>query len=161
MIERFWSKVDVRGPDECWEWKASRNSRGYGTFGVGGYDTILAHRCSWQLHHGTIPDGLLVCHRCDNPPCVNPAHLFLGTQVDNMRDCASKGRNGQQRDPCLGERNGFSKLTERDVTVIRALHLWSGFSLSEIGAEYGVTKHAVHRIVKNKNWRHVPFGAFR
>lgn len=91
--ERFWAKVE-KGPD-CWEWKAFRN-KGYGKFTYNGR-MYLAHRLSWILTNGPIPDGLGVLHSCDNPPCVNPDHLFLGTQLDNMRDASNKGRCANQR----------------------------------------------------------------
>lgn len=100
--ERFWSKVDQSG--DCWLWAAYRNSRGYGMFMVSAGSPLqntkstrphLAHRIAWQLTYGTIPNGLVVCHHCDNPPCVRPDHLFLGTQSDNMVDSARKGRHAR------------------------------------------------------------------
>ena len=94
LAERFWPKVDVRGPDECWPWRATQ-WRGYGKIGIGGATgtDVRAHRVSWEIHNGPIPAGMLVCHRCDAPSCVNPAHLFLGTQRDNMADMLAKGRH--------------------------------------------------------------------
>lgn len=109
MEERFWSKVDLKGPDDCWEWQASKLPDGYGSFGVRSRVVDKAHRVSWVLKNGPIPDGMSVCHRCDNPPCVNPDHLFLGTQQDNMKDMVSKGRHGLHVHPeraASGDRNG-------------------------------------------------------
>ena len=92
-ISRFWSKVETNGSDSpCWEWQAARNAHGYGQFSVSG-KTRPAHRVSYVIAHGAIPDGYLICHHCDNPSCVRPAHLFAGTQSDNRRDCIRKGRH--------------------------------------------------------------------
>jgi hypothetical protein len=95
IAERFWPKVDRNGPNGCWVWTGSLGAKGYGRIGSGarGAPTLLAHRVAWGFKHGPIPDGLFVCHKCDNPPCVNPEHLFLGTNRDNILDCMSKGRH--------------------------------------------------------------------
>lgn len=99
LDQRFWSKVRVGDPDDCWEWSACRTSQGYGRIGVlkDGVNDVMtpgyAHRVSWELHYGPVPEGLCVLHRCDNPPCVNPNHLFLGAHVDNTADMFAKGRN--------------------------------------------------------------------
>jgi hypothetical protein len=99
-VEQFWAKVDVRGPEECWEWKRRRSHRGYGETRWGG-KTERANRRAWLLVNGPIPIGVSVLHHCDNPPCCNPAHLFLGTHTDNMRDMAAKGRTaGQSKTHC-------------------------------------------------------------
>ena len=95
LEERFWAKVVVLGPDDCWEWRGTRLKTGYGLMHGGSGSAKrweIAHRVSWMVHFGEIPEELVICHRCDNPPCCNPAHLFLGTKADNNRDRASKGR---------------------------------------------------------------------
>jgi hypothetical protein len=92
LEERFWRKV--KKSEGCWEWQGWRDDGGYGSIGsFGNADRVKTHRYSWQLHNGPIPDDLLVCHTCDNPPCVRPDHLFLGTHLDNMRDKMKKGRH--------------------------------------------------------------------
>jgi len=97
LSDRFWSHVDTSG--ECWVWTAARASKrgGYGRFGIENQQTEYAHRVSWRLAYGPIPTGLWVLHHCDNPPCVRPSHLFLGTQVENMADMTIKGRHGSKR----------------------------------------------------------------
>lgn len=97
LDERFWEKV-VTSPDSCWLWTGAQSPRGYGAFVVSRGDVRTASRVSWELVNGPIPDGLWVLHRCDNPPCVNPDHLFLGTHQDNMDDMAQKGRGRKPRE---------------------------------------------------------------
>lgn len=97
LEERFWPKVDKRCSDECWVWRGGRYSRGYGRFFLAG-KSARAHRIAWQLANGeAVPAGMIVCHSCDNPPCVNPSHLWLGTGTDNYADMVQKGRHWQQR----------------------------------------------------------------
>lgn len=141
--ERFWAKVKKCGPDDCWPWLASRNKDGYGRIGIGGhYGTmLLAHRVSWELNIGAIPDGLHVLHRCDNPKCVNPKHLFLGSQTDNMADKAEKGRAG-------GERHPSAKLSLAEVDNIRRA---SGLH-REIASQFGISRQSVSNIKSGKSW---------
>ena len=149
--ERFWENVDKSaGPTECWPWTASLYTNGYGSFAAGGRygGCVRAHRAAWGLTNGEIPDGLVVCHSCDNRRCVNPAHLFLGTRMDNVRDMCAKGRQTR------GEKNAASRLTERDVRSIRALRA-KGLIMREIAAEFGVTRKAVELILHGHRWAHV------
>jgi hypothetical protein len=116
ISERFWPKVDKDADGGCWVWTASRNEQGYGCCGFNGR-TYTAHRLSYELARGPIPPGMHVLHRCDNPPCVNPEHLFVGDQSDNMRDMYGKGRGANRQ----GELSGAAKLTESQVREIKQL----------------------------------------
>jgi len=154
--ERFWSKVDrSAGPEGCWLWTGSGDPKGYGTFWHDGR-TRKAHRASWLLFKGGIPEGIWVLHRCDNPPCVNPAHLWLGTNADNVADMMRKGRDrhplgvGPKR-PARGAANGRAKLTEASVLAILA----DGRSHYRIAADYGVTHGVIWRIKRGERWRHL------
>lgn len=150
--KRFWSKVDVRSDDECWLWTGVKADFGYGHLKreVGFWK---AHRLSWTLHYGPIPDGLCVCHKCDNPPCVNPKHLFLGTQADNSRDMWRKGRakvkGGFSHINAKGEHNGRAKIKDCQVQEIRNLYK-SGKSQQSIANLYGVGQTQISRIVRGE-----------
>lgn len=146
--ERFWTKVDRRGPDECWEWTGARTSGGYGNFWDGQTSTH-ASRVSWELHYGPIPEDMLVCHHCDNRPCVNPAHLFLGTYADNLQDASNKGR--LPGPGIKGEEIATSKLTEPDVLEI-ATRLAGDETHATIAADYGVSRAAVSYIARGESW---------
>jgi hypothetical protein len=146
--------VIVRGPDECWEWTGKKGDWGHGRF-YGGPDRgeIGAHRFSWELANGPIPAGLNVLHRCDNPPCMNPAHLFLGTFKDNTQDMLAKGRDGHGVMP--GEANPAAKLTARQVRQIRRLAAARSATHPEIAARFGVSRQTVSAIHTRANWRSV------
>jgi hypothetical protein len=153
VAERFWSKVDVKDQDECWEWLASLDTKGYGSFGMPkndgskGYSMKLAHRVSWELTHGKPLESSkqYLCHSCDNPKCVNPNHLFVGDAKINIQDCIKKGRFSDRN----GEKNPRSKLTKEDVLNIRS----STLSLSKLAAMYGVVKSVVGYAKNGKTWR--------
>jgi hypothetical protein len=157
QAEKFWEKVDIQGIDDCWEWLASRNNKGYGNFYISlGHSEdkhILATRMSWTLTYGDIPEGLCVLHKCDNPPCVNPHHLFLGTKKDNADDMTKKGRNKVIFRK--GEAHYGSKLTNSDVIMIRHLRK-KGLTLFVIADMYNIHYSTVGYIVKGKLWKHIP-----
>lgn len=154
--ERFESKVDRSGgPDACHIWTAGR-SNGYGRFWGGEYRIgnkprlVLAHRWAYEHFVGPIPEGLSVLHRCDNPPCVNPAHLWLGTKADNNADRSIKGRDAHPQ----GEQNGRSKLTEDDVREIRRRYSQGEYQ-RVIAADYGLGQTTVSGIVRSVSWAHI------
>jgi hypothetical protein len=93
LLKRFWPKVDIKGDDKCWNWKGFIGSNGYGLFWIKGSEMIYAHRVSYVIRKGIIPDGMLILHKCDNPSCVNPEHLYCGTQLDNMNDRDERNPN--------------------------------------------------------------------
>lgn len=154
--ERFWKYIDkLDGNNSCWLWVGSKNRHGYGTITVDG-KSLLAHRVSWEIHFGAIPShesyhGLCVLHKCDNPPCVRPDHLFLGTNRDNAIDKIDKNRQAV----FAGEHNPRSVLTEKDVKEIRG-RCADGERQTDIAREYGVSKYAVWRVIHRKNWAHIP-----
>ena len=152
LAERFWPKVDRSGgPDACWPWTAFRLPWGYGQIGEGpaGGRHLYAHRVAWELTNGPIPAGLLALHRCDNPPCCNPAHLFLGTNRDNTADMDQKGRRGEHHP--VGSLNGRAVLTLEMAAEIRRLHEM-GVPYSQLVRRFGVGKSTISRVVRGENW---------
>lgn len=150
QAEFFWAKVDrTGGPSACWKWSSHVTNNGYGVLS-GGYPERRAHRYSFFLARGPIPDDLQVLHRCDNPPCVNPDHLLLGTHGDNMADRQSKGRS------LAGASHPRTKLTEAQVKEIRILYAAKTMTGVEIGAIYGIDKSHVYLIGKRKTWKCLP-----
>jgi hypothetical protein len=150
LADRFWGKVDKRGPNECWLWTAAVNEHGYGVMrpqGKSGGPTIKAHRVSLMLA-GVDIEGQFVLHSCDNPPCVNPAHLSAGTQKQNVADMVNR-----QRQP-RGSRNGFSKLTERQVAEIRR-RAAKGERRRSLADEFEVSETTIYRLANGVGWRHV------
>jgi len=143
--ERFKSRIKITAG--CWAWQDSIDSIGYGMFNMHGV-TSNAHRAAYELFIGEIPKGMCVLHRCDNPPCCNPKHLFLGTNQENTADRHKKGREAR------GESHGMSKLKEGEILTIRELYK-QGCSQSELARRYDVKQPAIWRIVRNKTWRHI------
>jgi hypothetical protein len=153
--DRFWAKVEKT--NGCWWWTAGKTRKGYGSFGMGRRSDGKreAHRVAWELTSGPVPVGMCVLHHCDEPGCVNPAHLFLGTRADNMRDAAAKGRLGQQRNPALfqGERSGRAQLTEEIVSAIR--EDWSnGMTSTALARKYGIARTTAWQVAKGQRWAH-------
>ena len=151
LMGRFQSKVFVNpycGTDQCWEWQDSKDKDGYGKMRVG-KRKVRAHRLSYKLFVGDVPDDMLVCHKCDNPGCVNPSHLFLGSYLDNNRDSHKKGRGADQ----TGENNHRSKLTWRDVREIRRNFTGYWGELAALGKKYYMTYVPMRLIITGKNWK--------
>lgn len=175
---RFWSRVRKTDGDGCWEWTGTFRTTGYGQFLAAGQQWI-AHRYAWKMANGPIPNGMFVCHKCDNPPCVRVSHLFLGTAADNAADMKAKGRsakgakNGSHTRPDRrprGDRNGsridptrlprgsakaIAKVTEADVAEMRRLHA-AGVPCSALARRYPICLRNVYRAVQRKTWKHVP-----
>lgn len=148
--KRFWSKIDIQREDECWPWLGNLYSSNYGRFFM--YNRYFAsHRVMWEWIYGPIPPRIEVCHSCDNPSCVNPEHLFLGTHQDNMKDMARKGRGGI----CLGEENkGGGKLKNSDIFYIRDL-FQLGWKHRDIAHLFGVSCGLIGHIRQGRVWSHI------
>lgn len=139
-VERFWTQVKKTA--QCWEWTGRVDRDGYGEF-----YPVQAHRFSWQLHNGSIPDGMCVLHRCDNPPCTNPDHLFLGTVTDNNNDRIAKGRS------LRGNNHGMAKLADRQIREIRRRYREGGITQQRLGDEYGVDQTNISLIIRRHSWK--------
>lgn len=148
--ERFWSKVERGGPDECWNWKAYKLSFGYGRVGWRG-GVQLAHRVSYALAFGDIPEGQCVLHRCDNPSCCNPAHFRLGTKADNNHDKDNKGRGRAVK----GSAHGQAKFTEADALLVKRTRARTGFGYRKIARLTSLPEPFVGRVLYLKKWAHV------
>lgn len=170
--ERFWEKVDKREENACWLWMAGKNKRGYGVFN--GSDNIYGAHCySWILHNGPIPEGKFVLHKCDNPSCVNPAHLWVGSHTENMRDMFKKNRqaaitkpesfargerNGAYTKPekvLRGEANGMSTFKESEVLEIRRLYDSGSMTVNGIAEKLKKSRGGVYCIATRRSWKHV------
>jgi hypothetical protein len=171
-VERFWSKVDKSG--ECWNWTGGtsgvRGERpGYGRFHAGSRASgtarmVSAHRYAFEIEHGPIPDGLVLCHRCDNQRCVRPSHLFVGTHADNVADMRAKGRGAyghrhwsrtQPESRPRGERHGSAKLTEADVIAMLRERAALGTTSTEFARRLGVNPATVRDALRGTTWSHL------
>lgn len=157
MNGQFDKKVKKANGDTCWEWQGRRNKGGYGVHTVGHSIKILAHREGWARAKGPIPAGLCVLHRCDNPPCVRPDHLFLGTRKDNLKDMTRKGRRVQ----VFGSGSGRAKLTEKQAKEIReqyipgVIHQKKSGNVAQLCLKYGICKSTIRALVARRTWNHV------
>lgn len=149
LADRFWEKVNKRDADECWPWVGSIDTRGYGSIGAnGGKPLMRAHRVAYELCVGAIPRGLVVCHACDNRACVNPQHLFIATQRENVMDRVRKGR----RQWPTGEQHPKAKLSTDDVLAIRRDPRQQRYVL----ADYAIGKTTYYQIKRRETWRCLP-----
>ena len=170
---RFWSKVYVDGPllahvvelGQCWMWTGARFRQGYGQINIGRRRNDGAHRLSWRLNCGAIPDGLRVCHHCDNPGCVRPGHLFLATAKGNFEDMCKKGRRkiatGDRRNFARhpeqlprGENHRCAKLTEERVRHLRA-RVAAGERQVDLAREVGISRSSMSSLILRESWKHV------
>lgn len=142
--ERFWAFVDTSG--DCWIWTGTRSGKGYGSF-WNGRRMVQAHRFAYSDAYETDPGDLMVLHRCDNPSCVNPRHLVVGTNAENMADMVAKGRQARQ----IGVANPNARLTEQDVRAIRS----STGTNVDVGRQFGVSEATIRQIRAGSKWRHV------
>lgn len=168
-VHNFWKRVFKT--EQCWNWTGTRVG-GYGQFEMNSGIKIAAHRYSWRLHFGEFDLKLYVCHKCDNPSCVNPNHLFLGTQKANMQDCSAKGRvkafptgdsHPFRMNPDIvtrGEKNGMAQLTEKQVSEIKSKYIpyincSKPSNRRQLALEYGVSEMIISNIIHGRTWRHV------
>jgi hypothetical protein len=164
VAERFWGKVDrSAGPDSCWPWLGARNAQGYGRVSVNRRNR-QAHRVAFELAGGTLDRGQVACHRCDNPPCCNPTHVFAGTHGDNSADMVAKGRStAGDRNPSRlyperqvrGEQQHSAKLSDESVLALRQRWAMGGLTKRGLAREIGLSETALRRLLGGRTWAHV------
>lgn len=154
--ERFLKKFEIEnverrcGLGPCWLWNASCSTSGHGNFSYSN-KTIGSHRFSYILYTGPIPEGMQVLHKCDNPACVNPKHLFLGTQLDNVKDMINKGRINDR----TGEKHNMAKATENEVLEIRRLYVPRKVTMTELGKKFSLSKTNICDIINRRIWTNI------
>lgn len=150
--ERFWNLTIKKGPYDCWIFQGKGRSPGdYGFLKLKNGKRVMAHRFSWELANGQpIPEGMVIMHKCDTPPCVNPRHLEIGTRKQNAQDMVTKGRHGS----VIGELNPNAKLAPEDILIIRELKLL-GYNYAQIGREFSIAATNIQDICERKKWKHV------
>lgn len=151
---KFLCKFNIGADNECWMWHSTKQPNGYGVFGLGvgaNQYSEKAHRYSYKKYIGDIPKGMYVCHSCDEPSCVNPEHLFIGSSFDNTQDMFRKGRANK----CSGEKHPMAKLTKRQVQEIRSccIKYHKEFGLTPLAKRFGVAIGTISLIVNHKNWK--------
>jgi len=151
LAERFWALVDIRNENECWPWLGTKSKKGYGKITYNGKPKKATHVLIYLTTGDWIEPGLCTCHHCDNPSCVNPAHIFIGTNADNVADMISKGRKAW----AVGENVGSSKLTKQDVLEIRYLREVEKWKYRELSEKFGVSTSSIRSIVIGNAWKHV------
>lgn len=157
LEERLKANMEVNPVSGCWEWQGTTRN-GYGRLTIGSRvdntrRSESAHRVAYKVWKGDIPDGYEVCHKCDNPSCINPDHLFVGTRLDNIADRERKGRNVVK----VGEEQGKSKLTKKIVKDTRWEHAYKGTSFQKLADKYGVSKKTMYNAIKGITWKCVPY----
>lgn len=146
-VEHFWSHIEIKSANECWDWTKSKSPKGYGITGMYG-KVFQAHRLAYTLSVGPIPDGLLILHSCHNPSCCNPNHLRPGTANDNTQDMVQAGR-------AMDGEKSTAKLTNSQVLEMRALFETGNYSQEELAGRFGVGRQNVSCIVRYKTWKHI------
>lgn len=155
-VVRFWAKVNKRGPDDCWPWMAGKDNWGYGMFWLEDR-TLHASRVAWLLTNGSIPEGMEICHSCDNPLCVNPRHLFMGSQLVNIADRENKGRRDEHLPPISkGEKHPRAKLNDDLVRMARDAYKSGVYgAVGKLAKAYGVNYYTLYNAASNRVWKHI------
>ncbi len=150
LQERFNEKWKLDKRSGCHVWKASTRGKGYGQFKLN-YKNTSAHRVAYELAYGPIPESMHVCHKCDNPPCVNPKHLWLGTNEENIEDKSNKGRYNAAR----GSDNGSAKVTEKMAIKIRWLYSTGKHTQTRLATRFNISRGAVGQLIRKETWKHI------